>query len=76
MNAQVHHREGEERKIYESNNMIMKPHHSLMKAYIITTPVKCMYASLFIIYLLYVQSKWEKENTKRRKGIANSKGGM
>ena len=68
MNAQIHNIEEEERKINKSNNMIMQPHHSLMKAYIITTPRKCLYVSLFIIYELCTQSKWEKENTKRRKG--------
>ena len=68
MNAQVHHIEGEERKINKSSNMIMQPHHSLMKVYIITTPAKCLYASLFIIYELCVQIKCEKGNTKRREG--------
>ena len=33
-----------------------------------TTPVKCLYASLFIIYELCGQSKWENGNTKRREG--------
>ena len=49
VNAQVHHIEGEERKINKSNNIIMQPHHSLMKIYIVTTPVKCLYLTLFII---------------------------
>ena len=49
VNAQVNHIEGKERKINKSNNIIMQPHHSLMKIYIITTPVKCLYLPLFII---------------------------
>ena len=68
MNVQVHHIEGEERKINKSNNMIMEPHFSVIKVYIITTPAKCLYASLLIIYELCVQSKSEKNNTKRREG--------
>ena len=65
MNTQVHHKEGEERKINKSNNMIMELHHSLHHH---NTIVKCLYASLFIIYYLCVQSKWENGNTKRREG--------
>jgi len=52
VNPQVHHIEGQERKIKKSNNMIMYPHHSLLKVYIILTPVKCstLYVPLFITH--------------------------
>jgi len=51
VNAQVNHIE-DQRKINKSNNMIMQPHHSLMKVYIITTLVKCstLYVPLFITH--------------------------
>ena len=69
MNSQVHHIEGQERKINKSNHMIMQPHHSLIKVYIISTPVKC--SILYVSYTLAVcydaQSKRSKENKKRRK---------
>ena len=32
VNAQVHHIEGQERKINKSNNMTIQPHHSLMRS--------------------------------------------
>jgi len=72
VNAQVHHIEGQERKINKSNNMIMQSHHSLMKVYIITTQVKCstlvrttVYYTLVVCY--HAQSKRETGN-KRREG--------
>jgi len=52
VNPQVHHIKGQERNINKSNNMIMKPHHSVMKVYTISTPVKCstLYIPLFITH--------------------------
>ena len=42
--------------------MVCKPHHSLMKVYLITTSAKCL--TLYVYYILAVcyhaQSKWEE----------------
>ena len=71
MNPQVHQIEGEERKIHKSNNMIMQPHHSLMKVYIITTPLKCstLYVPVFIThYLCVIMVRVNERKEIRRRG--------
>ena len=54
MNAQDYHIEGQERKIKKSNNMIMQPHHSLMKVCILHNSKMFNFVRTTIYYTLVV----------------------
>ena len=73
MNAQVYHIEGQERKIKKSNNMIMQPHHSVMKVCILhNNSCSTLYVPLFIThYLCFIMFR-----VNRRKIIRGGKGDL